>query len=399
MKVLMFGWEFPPYKSGGLGTACYDLTKGLKKKGIEISFVMPVSPQKDAEYVKLIGANDIKGIKVHQVKSTIRAYITEEEYEQEYCQYYDQGKGTKEVYGKNLFMEVARYSKAASKIARTEKHDVIHVHDWMTYEAGINAKKISKKPLVAHIHATEFDRTGGNPNHAISDIEYRGMMAADIVIANSEYTKNNVIRDYKIPPEKIAVVHWGIDEVDVPRCDKPFKEKTVLFLGRITIQKGPDYFIETANKVLKYEPNTKFVIVGDGDMMPRMIARSAELGISNKVVFTGRLSGADVHKAFQSADLYVMPSTSEPFGLVALESLKNGTPVLISKQSGVSEVLKNALKADFWDVDGMTNQIVSVLRHAPLHESLTENGCKEVQQHDIIKPAEKIIEQYKKVIK
>jgi len=394
LKVLMFGWEFPPYKSGGLGTACYGLTKGLARNGCDVTFVMPVTPEgAKARFVKLIGASNIaKNVKIKKIESPLTAYMTSASYEETY---HISSTKRKQVYGKDLFEEVQRYSIIAKHIAK-EEHDIIHAHDWMTYQAGINAKKISKKPLIVHLHATEFDRTGGHPDGRISHIEYVGLKEADKIITNSEFTKQNIIKHYKIPANKIEVVHWGIDDVDVPRFDTPLKkDKIVLFLGRVTLQKGPDYFIEVAKKVLQYEPETKFVIVGDGDMLPRIINRAAELGITDKVIFTGALTGDDVHKAFKTADLYVMPSVSEPFGLVALESLKNGTPILISKQSGVAEVLRHALKVDFWDLDEMTNKIVSVLRHKALQEELTEKGMKEVQKFNLDEPARKIIHTYR----
>jgi len=272
----------------------------------------------------------------------------------------------------------------------------------MTYKAGMNAKKVSGKPLVAHIHATEFDRTGGNPNQVISHIEYEGLKAADVVIANSNWTKDNVMKCYSIPSEKIEVVHWGIDPENPwygINEKSPFRdEKLVLFLGRITIQKGPDYFVEAANKVLKHVPNTKFMVAGSGDMFGRMVNRAGELGILDKFMFTGFLTGADVHKAFQMADLYVMPSVSEPFGLVALESMKNGTPILISKQSGASEVVNHALKADFWDVDEMTNKIVNVLQYPELLEELKENTVRESAKFNLDEPAKKTLRIYEKAI-
>jgi glycosyltransferase involved in cell wall biosynthesis len=290
---------------------------------------------------------------------------------------------------------VQRYAILAKKIAKDEEHDIIHAHDWMTYHAGINAKKASQKPLVVHLHATEFDRTGGHPDARISHIEWQGLSKADRIIANSNYTKQNIIKHYKIAANKIDVVHWGIDDVDVPQFDTPLKkDHIVLFLGRVTLQKGPDYFIEVAKKVLEHEPTTKFIIAGDGDMLPRVINRAAELGIADKIIFTGALTGDDVHRAFKTADVYVMPSVSEPFGLVALESLKNGTPVIISKQSGVAEVLKHALKVDFWDINEMTNKIVGVLRHPALKEDLREHGMREVQKFNLDDPARKVIDAY-----
>lgn len=391
IKVLMFGWEFPPFKSGGLGTACYGLTKGLARNGCEVTFVMPVTPEgAKAKFVKLIGAGN--NIKIKKIDSTLKAYQTSEGYEDGYAYL---PSNLKKVYGNNLFAEVQRYSILAKKIAQDEKHDIIHAHDWMTYQAAINAKKTSKKPLVVHLHATEFDRTGGNPDGRISHIEWQGLKEADRIIANSEYTKKNIIKHYKIAANKIDIVHWGIDDVDIPQFDTPLKkDKIVLFLGRVTLQKGPDYFIEVAKKVLVYEPATKFVIAGDGDMLPRIINKAAELGIADKVIFTGALNGDDVHRAFKTADVYVMPSVSEPFGLVALESLKNGTPVIISKQSGVAEVLKNALKVDFWDINEMVNKIVSVLRHSALKEDLREHGIREVQKFNLDDPARKVIDSY-----
>ncbi len=393
LKVLMFGWEFPPYKSGGLGTACYGLTKGLAMKNCKITFVTPVAPEgAKAEFVKLVPAQG-KNIRIKQVNSLLAPYQSAEGYKYQY------GKsGKKMIYSRDIFNEVQRYAVLAGQIAKAEEHDIIHAHDWMSYPAAISAQKISKKPLVAHLHATEFDRTGGNPNPMISHIEWTGLKEADKIITNSQYSKNNIIKYYGIKPEKIEVVHWGIDEVPAKKFEKNIKEKTVLFLGRLTIQKGPDYFIETAKKVLEHEPNTKFVIAGEGDMLPSVINRAAELGITDKMIFTGALAGEEVHKAFQTADLYVMPSVSEPFGLVALESLKNKTPILISKQSGVSEVVRNALKSDFWDVNDMANKIVNVLRHDALREELRENGTKEAQKFNLAIPAEKTMKIYAEVL-
>lgn len=396
----MFGWEFPPFKSGGLGTACYDLTKGLAGQDVDVTFVMPVAPENaSADFVKLIGANNYaKNIKVKKVNSILMPYQSYNSYDEELkrINLSAQIKKGDDVYGKNLYEEVYRYSVVASEIAKEEDFDVIHVHDWMTYEAGIRAKAATGKPLVAHIHATEFDRTGGNPNSYISNLEYKGLTAADLVIANSNFTKENVLKHYNIDPGKVVVVHWGIDP-DNPHYNlgtcSPYKgddEKVVLFLGRITIQKGPDYFIEMAARVLDHCPNTKFVVAGSGDMMPKMVDRAGELGILDKFTFTGFLKGADVHKAFQMADLYVMPSVSEPFGLVALESLKNGTPILVSKQSGVSEVVNHALKVDFWDVNEMTNKVVSCLKYSPLLQDLTENSTREACKFNLDVPAQKV---------
>ncbi len=406
MKVLMFGWEFPPFKTGGLGTACYDLTKGLSYKGIDVTFVMPKTPENaKADFVKLIGINNLcKNIKVRKVSTILTPYMSSEAYSNELRKLKISHNSSSDVYGRNLYQEVLRYAEIAKIIAEEEEYDLIHAHDWMTYMAGINARKISGKPLVVHIHATEFDRTGGNPNPVISHLEYTGLNESDLIIANSNFTKNNVIRHYKIKPDKIKVVHWGIDPENPYynlNYNSPLNknEKIVLFLGRITIQKGPDYFIEAAKKVLDFKKNVRFIIAGNGDMLPRIVERAAELGISDKVTFTGFLNGADVHRVFQMADLYVMPSTSEPFGLVALESMKNNTPLIISKQSGVSEVVNNALKVDFWDINEMTNKIVNVLNYEELHEELKKNSFEEVKKFDLVKPAEKCIEVYNEALR
>lgn len=409
MKVLMFGWEFPPIKSGGLGTACKDLTKGLSRNDVDVLFVMPFVPEgmRD-EHVKLIGTNNLsKNIRFKTVNTILQPYQSYDAYGSAVNSVMANSntKGQREVYGKDIFNEVERYAAAARLIAEDEDFDVIHVHDWMTYKAGLIAKHVSGKPLVAHIHATEFDRTGGNPNSFISHREYEGLEGADIIIANSNFTKDNVVSAYNIDPNKIEVVHWGIDEENPEfykdyRSDKMFTddEKVVLFLGRVTLQKGPEYFIDTAKIVKEYIPNAKFVVAGNGDMLPRMIEKAAYMNLVNDVVFTGFLQGSQVHRAFQSADLYVMPSVSEPFGLVALESLRNKTPVLLSKQSGVSEVVKNAFKSDFWDTHDMANKIIATLKYQELHEELRDNSYIEAQGFNLDMPAKKTIDVYNKSI-
>jgi len=303
-----------------------------------------------------------------------------------------------------MYDEVNRYTEAAGFIAEEEDFDIIHAHDWMTYQAGINARGKSGKPLVVHIHATEFDRTGGNPNSYISNIEYTGLKEADKVIANSNFTKNNVIEHYNIDPDKIEVVHWGIDSENPNlhmHYDAPIKksgEKIVLSLGRVTIQKGVDHLVHAAKKVIDYEKNVKFMIVGDGDMLSQIINMTVEYGISDNFIFTGWLKGADIHKAFKMADLFVMPSVSEPFGLVAIEAIRNGTPAIVSKTSGASEVLNHALKVDFWDHDRLANQIISIVRYKELDEELCKNSFIESMKFNLDEPARKCIEVYNKVL-
>jgi glycosyltransferase involved in cell wall biosynthesis len=270
----------------------------------------------------------------------------------------------------------------------------------MTYRAGINAKKISHKPLVVHVHATEFDRTGGHPDQRVYNIERQGMHAADCIIAVSNFTKGLIVEHYGIPPEKVRVVHNAIDLED--RQDvfvrKNSWEKIVLFLGRITVQKGPDYFLYAAKRVLEQEPDVRFVFAGSGDMESFIIEKAAELGIADRVLFTGFLQGEDIVRAYKMADLFVMPSISEPFGLTPLEAMSHGTPVIISKQSGVSEVLKHALKADFWDIDRMADMMLSVLRHDVLKKELSGNGLAELQKFSWSEAAQKCVSVYNEVL-
>jgi len=380
----MFGWEFPPFKSGGLGTACHDLTKGLSSFRTKVTFVMPVKPNS----TNSVDFVDLVGVDAQIVESTLTAYAQPSE-----------NLNNDDVYGGDLFSEVERYAKLGSKLAKKFKHDVIHVHDWMTYKAGILAKKLSGKPLVVHLHATEYDRTADAPHPHVEFLEKQGLEQADMIITNSNFSKNNIIKCYDIDPDKIKVVHWGINQ-DNPAYSLNFSSelnssnKIVLFLGRLTVQKGCDYFLQAAKKVLQFEKNAKFVVVGSGAMMHQLISQAHELGIDENVIFTGALKGDDVHKAFQMADVFAMPSVSEPFGLVALESLINGTPIIVSRQSGASEVLKNCFKVDFWDIDKLTDKIVSVIRYPALKRELKRNGYKEVLSHDIYKPAKKIQDIY-----
>ena len=399
MKVLMFGWEFPPMSSGGLGTACYGLTKGLSNKGVEITFVLPYSAESDADFIKLRSTNKIPNLKLRKIDSAIKPYMTSESYHS----FVSKKSATQaKIYGSTLFDEVHRYNLAAEKIAEEEDFDVIHCHDWMTFGAGIRAKKKKNKPLVMHVHATELDRTGGHKvNQHVYDLEKQGMHKADKIIAVSNFTKHKIMSHYGISPEKIEVVHNAVD-FSQHYYDESFginkAGKVVLFLGRITLQKGPDYFVEAAKKVLEHEKNVKFIVAGTGDMEARMIEKAAELGISDKVLFAGFLNPDDVEKAYKMADIYVMPSVSEPFGITALEAMKNKTPSIVSKQSGVSEVVNHCLKVDFWDVNELSSKIISVLRYPNLKDSMSENAYNEVQKFSWDQPAQKCIEVYNKVM-
>ncbi len=404
MRVLMFGWEFPPFNAGGLGVACKGLTTGLSNHGVEVTFVIPKAPEGvSSDTVKLLVASNLKieNLKVTGVDSLLVPYITSEAYADKLMSYLTQkgGKGQAPVYGDDLFGEVHRYGEISKTIAKFEDFDLIHAHDWLTYKAGINAKEVSGKPLVVHVHATEFDRTGGHPNPQIYALEREGMHAADSVITVSDFTKQMVVNHYGVEPEKIHVVHNAVEfERDQNFSRINSGDPLVLFLGRITIQKGPDYFIDAAKKVLDVNPKVKFAMVGSGDMQSRMIDKAASLGILKNVIFTGFLRGADIDRAYKMADVFVMPSISEPFGLVPLEAMRNNTPCIISKTSGVSEVINHCLKVDFWDVDHMANQILSLLKYKPLHKELSENGYEEVHSLNWDDSAAKCIDVYNKTL-
>ncbi|MFT4343692.1 MAG: glycosyltransferase family 4 protein [Candidatus Woesearchaeota archaeon] len=423
MRVLMFGWEFPPLASGGLGTACYGLARGLRTHGVKLTFVMPKVPEgvisDRAELVSAAAAISAKvpreGVvadEVIKINSLITPYLSYDEYLERKAKYgslvdefsLQEGSSNKsnDIYGKDLYSEVWRYRQRARLVALTRDFDVIHCHDWLTYGAGIEAKKATGKPLVMHIHATEFDRTGDNPNQYVYNLEKEGFEHADKILAVSNFTKNRVVTHYGIDPSKIEVVHnaveWDESEFDHPREQLSPEDKVVLFLGRITVQKGPDWFLYAAKMVAEHYPNVKFIVSGSGDMESFMISKAAELGLGDKVLFTGFLRGKDIDRAYRMADLYVMPSISEPFGITPLEAMRNGTPVLISKQSGVSEVIKNCLRTDFWDVHDMANKMLAALQYPALHTQLQETGKSEVKTFSWDEPARKCVNAYHTVL-
>ncbi len=413
MRVLMFGWEFPPHIAGGLGTACYGMTRGLARNDVEVIFVMPkASGDEDERFVKVVNASDVEALYTGDVAtgaddimqkmsfihidSNMVPYLSPEEYETKRDEYLRTGQRTWEVpgdvwtqrytfsgkYGANLMEEVARYAIVAAQVAKNleGQFDVIHAHDWLTYFAGIAAKRVSGKPLVVHMHATEFDRSGENINTQTYAIERAGMHAADMVIAVSNLTRNIVINRYGVPAEKVVAVHNAVRfaEKEKPLPERGVDDKIVTFLGRITFQKGPDYFVEAAAKVLKRVPNVRFVMAGSGDMMNHVIRRVAALGIADRFHFTGFLRGDDVQKMFQLSDVYVMPSVSEPFGISPLEAMRSNVPVIISKQSGVAEVLDYAVKVDYWDVDAMADAIYGLITYPALAKMFSERGMAEV---------------------
>lgn len=430
MKVLMFGWEFPPHIAGGLGTACYGIVKGLAHNGVETMFVMPsASGDEDKSAADIINASDVPveitdtmnvddfldKVQFVHIGTNMVPYLDPEEFHtlveedrkrqvRDFTVNYGHTYKFSGKYGSNLMEEVARYAMVGGTIAMTHKDefDVIHAHDWLTYMAGIAAKRLSGKPLVVHVHATSFDRSSDNNiDTRVYEIEKRGMEAADKVITVSDLTRNIVITKYGIDPAKVVTVHNAVDfsgrsEIKV---EKGVKDKVVTFLGRITFQKGPEYFIEAAAKVLKRCDNVRFVMAGSGDMMNRSIRQVARLGISDRFHFTGFLRGTEVQKMFALSDVYVMPSVSEPFGISPLEAMRSGVPSVISRQSGAAEVLKYAFKVDFWDVDAMADEIYALLQYPALSQFASKFGYDEVNTLKWNNAAAKIKSVYESVVK
>lgn len=467
----MLGWEFPPFIAGGLGTACYGLTKALDKIGAKIIFVLPRPVQAQSSHVEIRSPDpstpltpdiltalgqtvqtpqtlaEFKNLEFRTILANLRPYdrpdsliavgsrtetttTTISTAAVAPVEAAQSAPPTTEVtqpalpsqlatpamaqtapsppapqsgdhYGGDLFSEIDRYAAAVCTVARTEQFDIIHAHDWMTFPAAIAVAGFTRKPLVVHVHSTEFDRSGEHVNQRIYDIERAGMHHARRVVCVSHLTRQIVLRRYGVPARKIDVVYNGVEDNGPTRPMPPAierDERIVLFLGRITMQKGPEYFLAAAKKVLDFVQNVRFVMAGTGDMTRRMIELAAEMGIGHKVVFTGFLRGEDVRRVFRMADLYVMPSVSEPFGITPLEALSHDVPVLISKQSGVAEVLTHALKVDFWDIDEMTNKIVAVLRHPPLQKTLRDHGRIEIRRITWDGAAERVTETYRKVL-
>ncbi|MDN5327649.1 MAG: hypothetical protein PWP03_287 [Candidatus Woesearchaeota archaeon] len=399
----MLGWEFPPYNVGGLGTACYGLTKALSALGLKIIFVVPKAPDEfDYDFLKVVNA----GIDLEHLEQYIPINSG-------IVPYYESFPSTKilrndivksknfQLYGPHIFEEVNLFSDKVLNVANNFDFDLIHAHDWMTYPAAIKLKHKTGKPLILHIHATSFDRGVIGIDPRVYDIEKRGFEEADVIVAVSEFTRRTVVEKYGINPEKVKVVHNG---VLLGNKDKFYDVKifpndyVVSFVGRITIQKGPLYFVEAAKIVSDFIPNVKFLVTGSGDMLPQMINRVAELGLSDKVVFTGFLRGKELDKIYAMSDVYVMPSVSEPFGITPLEAIANGTPVIISKQSGVSEVLRNCLKVDYWDVEKMANYIIAVLKYSKLRDTLKTHAFMEITNINWDNAAKKLLGIYEEVL-
>ena len=400
MKVLMFGWEFPPHILGGLGTASYGLTKGMSmQEDMQITFCIPKPwGDEDQSFSKIIGMNSTpvvwKDVNWDYVNSRVGAYMNPQDYydlrDNIYADFnylHTNDLGCIEFSGKypdNLQEEINNYSIVAGVVARQQQFDIIHSHDWLTYPAGIHAKQVSGKPLVIHVHATDFDRSRGNVNPTVYSIEKNGMDHADHIMCVSELTRQTVIHKYHQDPKKVSTVHNAVsplsDEIMNIEPKKNAKEKIVTFLGRITMQKGPEYFVEAAAMVLHRTKNIRFVMAGNGDMMNQMIRLVAERGIADRFHFPGFMKGKQVYEVLKASDVYIMPSVSEPFGISPLEAMQVSVPTIISKQSGCAEILNNCIKTDYWDIHAMADAIYSICRYPAMYDYLKTEGKKEVDE-------------------
>ncbi len=395
----MFGWEFSPFNSGGLGVACEGLSKALSSSGVDLTFVFPFKINISVPWCKFVFANESdEFIDSDKIIGLFSGYQSHTIITSSGLQKY----GLPSVISGSLMARVKAYALKAPAIAKKNKHSVIHAHDWLTYPAGIAAKEASGKPLVVHVHATQFDQSGGdNVNKEVFNIELEGYQRADAIVTVSRRTRETVIKKYGISPDKVKVVHNGVEfqksKSPIPEVINKIRasgNKIVLFAGRITIQKGPDYFVAMAKKILQYEPKTFFLVSGSGDMEQAMIKQVASLGISDRFIFCGFLRGEELAAIYRDVDIYVMPSVSEPFGLLPLECMISDTPVLISKESGVSEITSCVLKSHFWDIDDMADKVISVLRHKKLSNHLIPNGREEVKTIHWHKAAQSLISLY-----
>ncbi len=429
-RILMIGWEYPPRIIGGLAIASRGIARALGKLGHKILMILPRitgNEPKDKNIV-VIGINSrflpltreeflnfiietmhIPSLSVYQSKllKLKENFIKEND-----IYFYEEILETQEKipfleggYGKNLFYEIQIFAEFVAKIASKIKKsiDIIHAHDWITYPAALYARYLTSKPLVLHVHATEFDRSGDHPNQYVYDLEKYSFQQADAIITVSNYTKNLIIEKYQIYPDKIFPVYNAIEfkeEYREVKIKKPIRQKIVLFVGRITFQKGPDYFVRAAKKVIEEIQNVKFLMVGSGDMYARMIEMAADLGVGKYFHYTGFIDREKIDEVFKMSDVYVLPSVSEPFGLTVLEALKSGVPVIVSKQSGVAEVVQNAIKVDFWDVEDIARNIIKLLKDPELkQEILTKTLTEDLQKLSWEESAKRVEEVYEYVLK
>lgn len=371
---LMFGWEYPPAHLGGLGVACQGIVRGLLHHGVKVTLVLPHSAAEEAGVQIISPLSSIaSGTDIIGIPTGLQPYDGFTAYGARLQDFDLEDNGISQLYGQNLGEEVQRFTDIAVEMTKNVRPNIIHTHDWMTLEAGVKAARHHRRPLVAHVHATELDRTEFHPNPWIFKREVLGLRKADHVIAVSAYTRGLLIREYGIPSDKITVIHNGTFYAGPhKRMTEPrnARHPLVLFLGRLTVQKGAVHFIEAARKVADHNPAARFVVAGEGYLLPQLIEQACRVGLSDRIIFAGRVTSAEARKLYENAACFVMPSVSEPFGLVAMEAITHGAPVVLSKQSGAAEVVHNAMQVDFWDTDKMADCILTVLREEPLRDEM-----------------------------
>lgn len=392
MKALMYGWEFPPNINGGLGIACYEIVQALLRQNVRVHLILPQAQQ-------LSSPTHLNKLNIQFINALLQPYMNKEEYQTKKAEFSNPQlhSSAKRIYADDLFGEVLRYAHLAGQLAEQIQHDFIHAHDWLTIQAGMVAKQISKKPLLFHVHSLEIDRAGENANPTITKIEQLGLQTADKIIAVSEYTRQKIIHHYHISADKIIVAYNAIPSTFVQSFNQSVgikKNKSVLFLGRITYQKGPFYFIEAAQKILSLRQDIRFIIAGDGDLLPSLKAYVTQHKLEPWIEFLGFIDRKQIPAVYQRSDMYVMPSVSEPFGLTCLEALTYNIPVLLSKQAGVAEVLPHVLKIDFWDIDAMAEKIMALIDYPALGLTSLQNSKRDLLKLNWDMTATKILEAY-----
>lgn len=400
MRVLMFGWEFPPYNAGGLGVACKGLAQALSREGVDIVFVLPKAIAAEAGFpIRFAG---VPNLTLHSVDTALSPYADAASYEAQIAR-----TGSAGAYGSTIFEEARRYGELARHIARSESYDVIHAHDWLSFQAGVAAREESGKPLLLHVHISSYEQSGGSPDPRVKDVEEYGFARADGIITVSHATKRVLVEKYGVSPERIWVIHNGIDPAayddasvtqQPPLPARQSYHRMALFVGRLSMHKGPDYFLEAACRVVAHQPSTLFVLAGAGELERQLIRQAAGSGIGSRVIFSGFVRGAELSRLYRTADLTVMSSVTEPFGITPLEAAMHRTPTLVSKQAGVAEVLHHSLKVDFWDAEEMSNKILSAFRYPSLAKQLSDYGYQQARQLTWERAAQKCVPVYKQCL-
>ncbi|HET6244325.1 MAG: glycosyltransferase [Bacteroidetes bacterium] len=418
-EVLMLGWEFPPVINGGLGIACHDLSIAMAEFANVTMIIPKAIPGFNTGKLNVIGLNniDVNSFEdisrqneygslneIYKIPMDLDPYYSTDYTSERKTGYINeviiQGKkysifDIDNLYGGDVIHKVIQFGNIAAKLSERLNFDIIHTHDWMTMVAGMEIKARSGKPLVMHIHSLEVDRSGPESKGWMYDIEKQGMEAADLLMPVSRFTAENIVKYYGIDPAKIVPVHNGIRPVVPFKSVRPYKEKTVLFIGRLTRQKGPEYFLQIASKILKHNPDVRFVVAGAGESFRKMLLDSSYSKIGNRFHLTGFINQQEIKHLLSISDVYLMPSVSEPFGLSAVEAAQFQIPCVISKQSGVAEVLSGSLKFDFWDVDRAADYVLNLIDNPMLNSKVVDDANKNLKLISWNLTAKKVVQTYR----